>query len=171
MPNKTDFDLTRLESVIEGRTFAGLHYTTELSGPNGVHVFLFPFPQRTSQDVMAAKSAAQNERDVVGFSIVRIEPEDLLPPFVPRATPAETGWLKAAQHIAAHGAQRVWIPTGELVPDDRLGGERLCRDGAKTLLNFYAALNDVNKIKYIQLDILQALTLAFEWAEEAETPC
>lgn len=62
----------RRESKMQGGTFAGLEYDTELVSSQGVLIVLYVTDQTPQEQIERAKTAARNERDVVRFEVQKI---------------------------------------------------------------------------------------------------
>lgn len=156
----------RIESVMFGDRMGTLHFDTVLTGPSGVHVYLFALPDTTPEEIEAAKNDAYRKCDVTGITVRHIKPEHLPPEFKPNPQAATTGWLEAARTIVASKmARRIDQESQQLVPENRRGGTLVDLTTASLLCQVYDKLNEVNRTKFAAFHISVAIHVAYKLAK------
>lgn len=157
------YSFERRESKMNGDTFAGLEYDTELINCDGVCVTLYVTEQTTKEQIEAAKRDARNKRDVAGrFYLVQV-PQAWLDAEKPAPSTHEGGWIAAARWIKEHhSARRVDPKTGELIPENKRGGMLLDAFSASALTAVYDSLSEQNKAKLLAMPVARAVEICFQ---------
>lgn len=147
-------------SKFAGRTFAGLGYDEELSGPDGAWVGLYVPEGTPPERVERAKAEARYTLDVVSMSTISI-PADW--PGSDEFKPGEpVPWINAARWINEHHqCRRVNVETGELVPESKAGGVLLDGFTASMLCVVFDALNEKNRATFGTMSLPVAVKIGW----------